>query len=241
MRLMRRLTVVVTGCALSLGWMASLGASASMRAEQICLSDEPPLRVVTDCPDIEAAVDVVLGPEELIITVTNAGDTPWGGPVAAELPVAENVSDTSLVDRGGFRVARCAFETPFGDRLAPEESVTCKIKRTLVAPGASTLWITGFRGAVPTTENGWGTLSAERGVVPVATARSVEFEVAEGKAKVVGASETDEQPPTKVVVAPPERKDAASNGFRWYHGALAAGLVLIAAVNIYRRMRSADA
>ena len=58
MRLMRRLTVVVTGCALSLGWMASLGASASMRAEQICLSDEPPLRVVTDCPDTEAAVDV---------------------------------------------------------------------------------------------------------------------------------------------------------------------------------------
>ena len=224
MRLMRRLTVVVTGCALSLGWMASLGASASMRAEQICLSDKPPLRV-----------------EDLIITVTNTGDTPWGGPVAAELPVAENVSDPSLVDRGGFRVARCAFETPFGDRLAPEESVTCKIKRTLVAPGASTLWITGFRGAVPTTENGWGTLSAERGVVPVATARSVEFEVAEGKAKVVGASETDEQPPTKVVVAPPERKDAASNGFRWYHGALAAGLVLIAAVNIYRRMRSADA
>jgi hypothetical protein len=169
------------------------------------------MKYTEDCKGVDASVELAASADALIVTVT--ADAGWkGGPIAAELPVpkakvdAETGEDDKLGDgyatwatRSGVTVARCQFD-PSTRPMKKGASASCAVPLLGLADGDHTLWITGFMGQVPGAENGFGTVPAGRGVVAMATPRSVEFKKEGTKVTVSKPSATDtDNPATQVI------------------------------------------
>ena len=176
------------------------------------------------CKAVAASVELAASADAIVVSVT--ADAAWsGGPIAVEMALpsptvdAESGEDDDLGEgyatwstRSGVVVSRCQFD-PTTRPMKKGATAECALPRLGIADGAHTMWVTGFVGQVPAVGNGFGTVPAERGVVAIATPRSVEFTVKGDEVAVDKPSQTDpDNPATQVVSeADPDIDEAATS------------------------------
>ena len=205
-----------------------------------CLSETNPPRLVSDCPSVDARLEVSVTPSGIRFEVTNASASPWPGPTSVQSPYAGGSTNPSVVDRGnGLVVAQCTFETPLGASIAPGESIACELPRDTFGTGTHTVWLTGFRERIPAPEGVWGTKPANGGVAGIGSPRSVDLKRNGDVIDVIDASETGDNPKVNVIVnAEDQPADGLTSGE--ILALVAAPLVVVSATGVMVMRRRRD-
>jgi hypothetical protein len=148
------------------------------------------LRPAASCPPVDADVAVEGDGDDLVVTVTNAGDRTWpGGPLAVEVPVPDADVDApegradptgrpgtpEWTTRAGTVVSRCVFEPV--TEIRSGDHLTCRLRRLGLPDGEYDLWLTAFVGGLPRVRGSLGATEPALGVVAAATTRSVRVRI----------------------------------------------------------------
>lgn len=201
--------VAVVGVGAFAAWVTGADALGAPLDGPACLDSA--MKFDATCTTVASSVELAGSVDAIVVSVT--ADAAWsGGPIAVEMAVpsptvdAESGEDDDLGEgyatwstRSGVVVSRCQFD-PTTRPMKKGATAECALPRLGLADGAHTMWVTGFVGQVPAVGNGFGTVPAERGVVAIATPRSVEFTVKGDEVAVDKPSQTDpDNPATQVV------------------------------------------